>query len=126
MIFSVACYGSAVIFGRSPLHQEYEDEVATYIMALKGYNKWALSGTPIQNCLRDLHTLLNFIDIPDTEYKTSDAVNATLKKVMLLRTKKDVGMDIPEKTEIQHLVTPTEFEREVQSYVMNCLRLRDT
>lgn len=110
-----------VILDEAHYIRNMKTKVATYIMAIKGYNKWALSGTPIQNCLRDLHTLLNFIDIPDAEYKTSDAINATLKKVMLLRTKKDVGMDIPEKTEIQHSVTPTEFEREVQSYVMNCL-----
>ena len=110
-----------VILDEAHYIRNMKTKVGNYIMGIKSYNKWTLSGTPIQNCVRDLHTLLKFIGIPENDYKDSATLDATLKRVMLLRTKQEVGMDIPEKTEVIHSVTPTEFEREVQSYVMNCL-----
>ena len=110
-----------VILDEAHYIRNLKTKVSEKIISLKAYNKWVLSGTPIQNSIRDLHTLLMFIGIPATNYSSTDSQKATLKEIMLLRTKEQVGINIPDKTEIIHKIIPTEFEREVQSYVMNCL-----
>lgn len=96
---------------------------ATRILGLKAYNKWALTGTPMQNSTSDLITLLKFIGYTDknTHLPDSEPIEVVLRKRMLLRTKKGVGIEIPEKREEIIKVEPTEFEQEVQKYVMMCM-----
>ena len=97
--------------------------VSTRILELKAYNKWALTGTPMQNCIRDLTTLLKFIGYldGDTSIPGGETIKSILSRTMLLRTKKQVGIEIPEKREEIHKVEPTEFERQIQNYVMMCM-----
>lgn len=56
--------------------------------------KWLITGTPIQNKLDDLYSLLNILKIEKEIYKTN--IDDVLKKIMLKRTKQEVGLQLPE------------------------------
>ena len=72
-------------------------KAAGTLMKLKGINKWCLTGTPMQNHVNDLYTLLDFIGITTRAKRGVTKLDDILKRHMLLRTKKDVGVEIPEK-----------------------------
>ena len=106
-----------VILDEAHYIRNIKTSVATRIFELKAYNKWALTGTPMQNSIRDLKTLLKFLGhSPD-----NPNIEEVLRDRMLLRTKKGVGIEIPEKREEIIKIEPTEFEREVQNYVAMCM-----
>ena len=60
---------------------------------LKCKNKWLITGTPIQNKIEDLYSLLNILKIEKEYYKTN--IEEVLKVLMLKRTKQDVGLKLP-------------------------------
>lgn len=64
---------------------------------LKSKIKWLITGTPIQNKINDLYSLLNILKIDKEHYKNE--LEETLKMVMLKRTKQEVGIAIPELNE---------------------------
>lgn len=68
-------------------------------IAKKAEFKWALSGTPLQNNVGELLSLLEFLkpDIKKEENLSSEHLKEILKSIMLRRLKKDVLSDLPEK-----------------------------
>ncbi|HCB69844.1 MAG TPA: ATP-dependent helicase [Persephonella sp.] len=69
-----------------------------FISRLSRY-KWALSGTPLQNNLKELLSLYEFL-FPDKQRKESiseEEARELIRPVMLRRLKKDVLKELPEK-----------------------------
>ena len=62
------------------------------IVALKGRCRWCLSGTPIQNYMKDIHSLLSFVGFRNIK---SEVMAPLLKKYMLRRTKEGLKFDLP-------------------------------
>ena len=58
--------------------------------------RWLVSGTPIQNSRRDFNNLCSILNMPPYFYKNQDNLPLLQDKFILKRTKKQVGIDIPD------------------------------
>jgi len=61
---------------------------------LKANIRWMVSGTPIQNKLKDFHNLCDILGVPSSLYKC-DSLDELFEQFVLKRTKKDVGLSLP-------------------------------
>jgi SNF2 family DNA or RNA helicase len=64
------------------------------INKLQSQIKWCVTGTPIQNYLKDLTTLINFI-MPEINV-TKSTISMLIKILIIRRTKQDVDIKLPE------------------------------
>ncbi len=111
------------------------------IIRLKGKNKIVITGTPIENSLRDLWTQLNFVNsgllgsfnffkdnyITPIERTNDENAKNELKKIIspfiLRRTKEEVGKDLPE---IEEQTIVCEMSEEQQAlYDLEKSRIRN-
>ena len=70
---------------------------------MKAKIKWFLSGTPLQNRIKDLTNLLSLLGYQ--EKLKEEGLKEILKKKMIKRTKQSVGLQMPELVE-EHIVIP--------------------
>ena len=63
---------------------------------LKGVCKWMVTGTPIQNRKSDFYNLCNLIGMPASLYANVDNYETIYRAFILKRTKKQVGVLIPD------------------------------
>ncbi len=63
---------------------------------LKAPIRWLISGTPIQNKRQDFYNLCSALRLPATYYCDKDKLPDIMKNFVLRRTKKDVGIDLPD------------------------------
>lgn len=116
--------------------KNHETKTAQAVYALEGETRIALTGTPLQNHLGELWSLLNFIN-PGMlgNYETfrqrfvlpienGDKARQLLLRRLVLpfilrRTKTEVIKELPEKTEIQYLVELSSEERHTYEYLRN-------
>jgi len=56
---------------------------------------WLISGTPIQNHINDLFSLFDVLKIPNTVYTDVDKLKDIVATIVLKRTKKEVGIQLP-------------------------------
>lgn len=76
--------------------------------------RWFMTGTPIQNKRTDLYHLLSALGLPKSVYIVAIAVPAVLKQYVLRRTKKSVGLQMPDVVEATILVPwSNSFEKKV-------------
>lgn len=73
----------------------------TYIGAkmLTASIRWLLTGTPIQNKMRDLHAILELLGFSSCFYKNKDILEQIIHEVILKRTKEQAGVILPRKFE---------------------------
>lgn len=66
--------------------------------------RWLISGTPIQNKRQDFYNLCSALKLPASYYCEKDNVRDIVKNFVLRRTKKEVGIEIPDAVNAKKIV----------------------
>ena len=66
------------------------------VKLLRANIRWLVSGTPIQNRKRDFYNLCSILNMPASFYTKSENLPLLAKMYILKRTKKQVGIQIPD------------------------------
>tara|TARA_A200000113_G_scaffold92127_1_gene82511 strand:+ start:406 stop:2025 length:1620 start_codon:yes stop_codon:yes gene_type:complete len=61
--------------------------------------RWLLTGTPIQNSKKDLHSLLDILGFSPFLYTDEDTISEIIDEFVLKRTKEEAGVILPKKSE---------------------------
>ena len=87
---------SRIIFDEA--HHLRNSKTTRYISAklLPARIRWLVSGTPIQNSKKDFYNLCSMIRLPASFYTVSDNLRTLARSFILKRTKKQVGIIIPD------------------------------
>ena len=65
------------------------------VSLLRADIRWFVTGTPIQNSIRDFYSLCALLGIPSGYYADKDNIRTIVKHFVLKRTKKSVGLSLP-------------------------------
>ena len=103
-------------------------QIAKVVRALQADHRIALTGTPVENSLRDLWAIFSFLEpgllgsegsfrrrfevpIADGDARAVTALRSRLEPFVLRRTKEDVARELPERTEVllECDLTPTQL-----------------
>jgi len=86
---------SRIIFDEA--HHLRNDKTTRYIGSkmLRANIRWMVSGTPVQNKKKDFYNLCSIIKLPASFYTESDNLKLLARSFILKRTKKQVGIIIP-------------------------------
>lgn len=103
---------SRIVFDEAHHLRNKKTKVFEGASALKSTIRWLVSGTPVQNNQRDFYNLCSALKIRPRFYK--DALNSIFiaRNYVLRRTKKDVGIILPEIV-YHHHVVPWKHEKEM-------------
>ena len=79
-------------------HHLRNHKTTRYISAkmLKAKIRWLVSGTPVQNRKKDFYSLCSMVGMPASFYTDSDNLLLLARSFILKRTKKSVGIQMPE------------------------------
>jgi SNF2 family DNA or RNA helicase len=72
---------------------------------LKSSICWLVSGTPIQNCKKDFYNLCSMIGLPSSYYTDYDNLKELTRAFIMKRTKKQVGIILPQIIEDKNIVS---------------------
>jgi SNF2 family DNA or RNA helicase len=97
-------YWDRIVLDEAHFIRNPKGTVHKSIVALKGNCRWCLSGTPIQNYMKDIHSLLSFVGFRNIQ---PEVMSPLLKKYMLRRTKEGLKFDLPP---IEMETTTVEYE----------------
>lgn len=73
---------------------------------------WFVTGTPIQNAMSDVYSLMNLLKIPKHVYTTEDGLRQVAQHFRIGRTKKDVGIELPD-IKTHHIVVEWKNDAEL-------------
>jgi SNF2 family DNA or RNA helicase len=71
-------------------------KITNAVKNIERITTWLISGTPIQNHINDLYSLLEILKIDKMIFTKIDNLKDIMKKIVLKRTKKEVGLNLPE------------------------------
>lgn len=91
--------------------RNHRTQVKQAVLNLNRKITWLISGTPIQNHINDLYSLLDVLQIPNKVYTNSSELRDIITNVVLKRTKKEVGIVLP-KLHLTRIVTKWEHPKE--------------
>ena len=84
------------------------------IFQVKSHVKWFLTGTPIQNNIADLHSLLQVLGVDACQYNSPQKLKKTIKKFVLRRTKESIGLLLPAVRTPENIKIPWMLPSEVK------------
>jgi len=94
---------------------------------LKSKIRWFISGTPIQNNMKDFYSLCSLLRLPASFYTDIEQRSELLKRYMLKRTKVDVNIHISELNKNNKIVLwANEKEKQIAEHIHNELKLTDS
>ncbi len=133
-----------VILDESQRIKNWDTKIARAVKRLEAPYRLALTGTPLENKLEDLYSIVQFLDqhllgplfkllhrhqVKDENgrvrgYRRLDEVNQKLKSLMIRRRKRDVLQQLPQRIDQPLLVTMTPQQWELhQSFEADVARL---
>jgi SNF2 family DNA or RNA helicase len=88
--------------------------------------RWFISGTPIQNTMKDFYRLCSLLRLPASFYTDKEMRIQLLETYMLKRTKKEVGIQIPQMIlENKTVLWQNEKERKIAEIIHEKLKTTD-
>ena len=88
-------YWSRIVFDEAH-HLRNVNTCWRSVKLLRADIRWLVSGTPIQNRKRDFYNLCSILNMPASFYTNSENLPLLAKMYILKRTKKQVGIQIPD------------------------------
>ena len=87
-------------------------------LALNRNITWLVTGTPIQNKTSDFYSLCLVLGLDESSYESIEAVKKTIKKYVLRRTKKGVGIKLPP-LNVEEVIVPwaSKSERDLSAQI---------
>ena len=70
-------------------------KITSIVNKLQTKTMWLITGTPIQNHINDLFSLFDILKIPNKVYTDMSQLKDIMSTIVLRRTKKDVGIQLP-------------------------------
>jgi superfamily II DNA or RNA helicase len=110
-----------VVLDEAHLIRNPETRAAIAASRLQARFRIALTGTPIQNRLRDLHSLMNFL-APGVFDSEEELTPRAIAPFLLRRTKDEVLTELPPKTLIDHSVPLDAGEKGLHDALLNTAR----
>lgn len=86
---------SRVICDEAHHMRNRKSKIKNAVINLKTEIMWLISGTPIQNHINDLYSLFEVLKISKTVFIQTDNLKDIMTKIVLKRTKKEVGLKLP-------------------------------
>ena len=111
-----------IIFDEAHHLRSPKTKTFKYAHQLTSDVKWLVTGTPIQNKLRDFYSLCSILDIPEHFYLNHSNLPFIVKHFILKRTKSQVGLILPP-IQLHSIQTPwkTDIERNLAENIHQCL-----
>ena len=85
-----------IIFDEAHHLRNHKTALHRSALLLHANIRWLVSGTPVQNKKRDLYNLCDVLGLPPSYYTDPDNRNQLARDFILKRTKKQVGILLPE------------------------------
>jgi SNF2 family DNA or RNA helicase len=111
---------SRIVFDEA--HHLRNKRTITYASAklLKSDIRWLVSGTPVQNKKSDFYNLCSMLRMPTSFYRDPENFTSITRNFILKRTKKQVGIELPDVNSTNNLVDwqnkkEMEFSEELHS-----------
>ncbi|MGC8861529.1 MAG: DEAD/DEAH box helicase, partial [Armatimonadota bacterium] len=97
--------------------KNWDSDISRAARSLWAPRRWAITGTPLENSLDDVRTILSFLEPSQAGYASAFAagdreVRERLERLQLRRKKSDVLPDLPPKMETELYVELTPEQRE--------------
>jgi SNF2 family DNA or RNA helicase len=84
-----------VIFDEAHHVRGFNTRIFKSVETLNANIRWFVTGTPIQNSIRDLYALCALLGLHAAYYTNKDNLREIVQKYVLKRTKKSVGLSLP-------------------------------
>lgn len=103
MLFDVKW--SRIVYDEAHHLRNKNTELYERASLLKSRTRWFVSGTPIQNSAKDFYNICALLGLPSSVYMNFEGLEIIKKHFILKRTKKEVGIWMPELS-VQKEVVP--------------------
>jgi SNF2 family DNA or RNA helicase len=111
-----------IIFDESHHMRNANTQLHISAKLLKSDIRWLVSGTPVQNCKQDFYSLCSLIKLPTSFYSNKDNLREIAKSFILKRTKKQVGILIPDlKLQQTYIKWTNPTEKHISKQIHACL-----